>query len=42
MSEVALPPIRVEGFGTCTPPPGITPQDAERLAREADELRKKD
>lgn len=30
----------IHGEGIVTPPPGMTPQEMERLAREADEARK--
>jgi hypothetical protein len=33
-------PTKVEGVGVFEPPPGLTPEDCERLAREADEARK--
>lgn len=34
------PPVKVDGAGTFTPPPGLTSEDCQRLAREADEARK--
>jgi hypothetical protein len=36
------PPARIVGAGTHTPPAGITPVEAERLAREADAQRERE
>lgn len=40
MNKVVDPPDRIIGVGTFVPPEGMTPEQAERLAREADETRK--
>jgi hypothetical protein len=40
MNDPKDSPTKVEGVGAFTPPPGLTLEDCERLAREADEARK--
>lgn len=40
MNDPVVFPVKVEGIGTVTPPPGMTVEDMERLAREADEQRR--
>lgn len=37
--SIAVPPIKADGVGTCTPPPGMTPEEAERLVEEAERER---
>lgn len=36
----ALPELKVSGTGSFQPPAGLTQEEADRLAREADEQRK--
>lgn len=39
-NEITNDAMKITGEGTFEPPPGLTLEDCERLAREADEARK--
>jgi len=42
MNEAPEPTPSATGIGTFTPPPGLTREDCERLAKEADEKRERE